>query len=394
MRESSVRRITLALLVAMLAYACANSLMNVLLNDVIDAFAVVGTQQGYMSSMISVGTLAAVISTPFLQGRLKKTTIIILSGLLLTLGALLTGASASFPMLIGVGTILGVGVGWIDVTLSAAMIDAHPSDAPKYLGVLHGFFGIGGLAAPVIITALLAYLTWRGVYFTFGVFLVAAFSVVFFLFRAARGTSSSAAPAEAPLTAADIAGYVKRGRNWLLIICSVMAFTTQTGIVVWIMRYLQIRFGTDALGGAAISLYWVFLTINRFLAPRLPVKPMKLFTVGSALFALAMFIGIAADSPAALCAAIAVGGMTSGHLIPVLLSECAAGYEGQSTLTTSAVMLSMCASRIVTPLLMAWLTVAASPVAGMLTVPVSGVLAAVFGLAVLKTKVPERSAVE
>jgi MFS family permease len=273
------------------------------------------------------------------------------------------------------------------------MLDAHPHDSPKYLGILHGCFGIGGLAAPLVISAMLTAATWRGVYFSFGVSLLAAFIVVFFIYRSSSGAGkeSAPAPAEAKLTRADISDYLGHGRNWILICCSIMAFTTQTGIIVWIMRYLAVRFGDDSLGSLSISLYWVFLTINRFLAPRLPVKPMKLFTVGSALFAAAMFIGIALDSPAALCAAIAVGGMTSGHLIPVLISECAAGYEGKSTLTTSVVTLSMCASRIATPLLMAYLTAAASPVAGMLTVPVSGALAAAFGLAALKTKAPERS---
>ena len=55
-----VRRVTIALLICMVAYAFANSLLSVLFNDVIDAFSIAGAKQGLMTSMMSVGTLAAI----------------------------------------------------------------------------------------------------------------------------------------------------------------------------------------------------------------------------------------------------------------------------------------------------------------------------------------------
>jgi len=44
-----VRRVTIALLICMVAYAFANSLLSVLLNDVIDAFSIAGAKQGLMT---------------------------------------------------------------------------------------------------------------------------------------------------------------------------------------------------------------------------------------------------------------------------------------------------------------------------------------------------------
>ena len=376
-----IKRISAGLLIAIVGYALANSLMNVLLNDVIDAFSVSGTGQGALSSMISVGTLAAVATAPLLQGRFRKTAVIVVSGLLLALGSLLTGEARSFGVLIAVCMVLGAGLGWLDVDISSTMIDAHPQDSSRWLGILHGFFGLGGLAAPFLITALLKSVTWRGTYFVFAAILLFAFALVFFLFRSPAG--EPAQKAEEKLTWADARAYLSSRRSRLLVVCSVLSFAIQTGLISWIVRYFQLSFGSDAYGATAVSLYWVGVTISRFLAPHLPFRPMKLYTAGSALLAAAMLLGIFAHSAVWLCAAVAVSGFTSGPMIPLLLGESALGWEGKSTLTTAAVMLSMCLARIVTPLLLAWLTSALSADAGMLAVPVLGVLGIFFGLAAL-----------
>ena len=381
--NAAVRRMTGALLVSMVAYAAANSLLSVLLNDVIEAFSVVGTKQGLMSSMLSVGTLAAVLSSPFLQGRFRKTTLILIAGVLLGLGSVLTGLSASFAALIVMCVVVGVGAGWIDVCLSAAMIDAHPADSTHYLSLLHGFYGVGGLTAPLLIAALLRAVTWRGTYVAFGAGILAAFVVVLFLFRAS--TAGETVAPEQKLTGSDMREYFSSRRSWLLIACALLSFVTQTGIIAWVVRYLRLAFGTSDYGSAAISAYWICLTVNRFLFPRIKMKPMKLYTLGSALFALSFAAGILVRSPLALCVACGLGGLTSGHMIPVMLGECAIGYEGRSTLTTSVVMLTACAARIATPLLMAWLTAAFSADAGMWFVPASGAVAVACGLLVLRS---------
>lgn len=376
-----IKRISVGLLIAIVGYALANSLMNVLLNDVIDAFSVSGTGQGALNSMISVGTLAAVATAPLLQGRFRKTAVIVCSCLLLAFGSFLTGEAHSFGVLIAVCMVLGAGLGWLDVYLSSAMIDAHPRDGPRWLGILHGFFGLGGLAAPFLITALLKSVTWRGVYFAFAAILLFAAALVFFLFRSPAG--APAQKAEEKLTSADARAYLSSRRSRLLVVCAVLAFAMQTGLISWIVRYFRLSFGSDAYSATAVSLYWVGLTISRFLAPHLPVKPMKLYTVGAALLAAAMLLGIFAHSAVWLCAAVAVSGFTNGPMIPLLLGESALGWEGKSTLATAAVMLSMCLARIATPLLLAWFTNVLSPNAGMLAVPVMGVLGIFFGLSAL-----------
>ena len=381
-----VRRVTIALLICMVAYAFANSLLSVLLNDVIDAFSIAGAKQGLMTSMMSVGTLAAILVTPLLQGRFSKRSVILASGVILGVGSVLTASAGSFFTLLALCVFIGLGVGWIDVDLSADMLDTHPRDSTKYLSLLHGFYGVGGLAAPLVIAAMMTSLSWRGAYRGVGLLVLAAVGAAALLFRSGQ---KSAAASEEKLKRADLSAYFSSGRNWVLIACAFLSFVMQTTIIAWVVRYFKLSFGTDALGGAAISIYWVCLTISRFLFPRLHMKPMRLYTLGSLLFALVMAAGILLHSPAALCVACGLGGLTSGHMIPVMIGVCAVGYEGKSTLTTSIVMLTMCIGRFVTPLLMAWLTAAVSADAGMYVAPVSGLLGVAFGLLAMRRPAAE-----
>lgn len=164
----AVKGVTAAILIVSFLYAFVNSISSVLLNEVVETFALTGAAQGLLSSMLNVGYMLALLVNPLFQGRTEKLAMLLLSGILQVAMLLLSGAATSFAVFLPAIVLLGVGCGWLDGYINSCMIDYHPQDSPKYLSLLHGLFGVGSLLAPLLMQALLLGISWRGVFFVTG----------------------------------------------------------------------------------------------------------------------------------------------------------------------------------------------------------------------------------
>ena len=60
--------------------------------------------------------------------------------------------------------LLGAGNNITDSCCNSYIVDLHPTDNSKYLNLLHGFFGVGGLITPLLITWILNRSGWRASY--------------------------------------------------------------------------------------------------------------------------------------------------------------------------------------------------------------------------------------
>jgi len=125
--------------------------------------------------------------------------------------------------------------------------------------------------------------------------------------------------------------------------------------MVWIVRYMTLRYDAAELGALSITVFWVCATANRFLLAQVIKRaPMKFFALGAFLSAVLVFTGVISGNPVVLCVLMGVLGFCCGHFVPVLVSESAVGYEGRTTFTTSIIMFVMSVGRIVAPIMMAY----------------------------------------
>lgn len=175
-----IRIITIAILSALFAYGFVGSISNVLVNEIIDAFSLTGTAQGLSASLMNMGSLIALFVTPLLQGRIRKTKMIVLSGLLQVAALCVAGSAAGFILFATANAVTGIGCGWLDTYANSCIVDLHPQNSTRYLGWLHGLFGVGSLIAPLAIRWILGWSNWRGVYFAFaGVMLLSVGCIAF-----------------------------------------------------------------------------------------------------------------------------------------------------------------------------------------------------------------------
>ncbi len=380
-----IRIITIAILSALFAYGFVGSISNVLVNEIIDAFSLTGTAQGLSASLMNMGSLIALFVTPLLQGRIRKTKMIVLSGLLQVAALCVAGSAAGFILFATANAVTGIGCGWLDTYANSCIVDLHPQNSTRYLGWLHGLFGVGSLIAPLAIRWILGWSNWRGVYFAFAGVMLLSVGCIAFTSRKVENTGALSNTQESRLTLKEVGAYLTVKRNVLLLLTTVMTNMVQTGLTCWIARYMFLAYGEVALGATCLTLFWIAATASRFVMPRLKLRPLTIVMVGAFCATVLLSGGILSGSATVMCVAVCLCGFVTGPFMPMLIAECATGYQGKTTLTTSLMMIVGGVARLAMPLLTASVTSAVSAIAGMLVPAVFAVLAGVLSLAALRT---------
>lgn len=380
-----IRIITIAILSALFAYGFVGSISNVLVNEIIDAFSLTGTAQGLSASLMNMGSLIALFVTPLLQGRIRKTKMIVLSGLLQVAALCVAGSAAGFILFATANAVTGIGCGWLDSYANSCIVDLHPQNSTRYLGWLHGLFGVGSLIAPLAIRWILGWSNWRGVYFAFAGVMLLSVGCIAFTSRKVENTGALSNTQESRLTLKEVGAYLTVKRNVLLLLTTVMTNMVQTGLTCWIARYMFLAYGEVALGATCLTLFWIAATASRFVMPRLKLRPLTIVMVGAFCATVLLSGGILSGSATVMCVAVCLCGFVTGPFMPMLIAECATGYQGKTTLTTSLMMIVGGVARLAVPLLTASVTSAVSATAGMLVPAAFAVLAGVLSLAALRT---------
>jgi len=385
----AARVITIAALISIFIYSFIVSLPSILINDVIDTFSLEGTDEGLMGALTSLGFLFSLFFTILIQGRAKKSTVLLAALASQAIMLVLCGFSPTFFLFCIGCTLVGFSGGFIDTFTNSIIVDVRKHDSAKYLGYLHGLFGIGSLMSPLVFFLVLRHIDWRGVHYLLAVASVFVILLILLLARGAGGKDDSAVKREQFFTKADLFAYIKIKRNAAISCAGFFSMVLIACTMLWIVRYMTLRYDAAEMGAVSITVYWVCATINRIFFPYFTKRaPMKFFTLGSVLSGVFLLIGIFSGSAVVLCVMMGAFGFCSGHFVPVLVRECAVGYEGKTTFTTSFIMFILCIGRIVSPLMMAFTTAHISLDVSMIIPVAAALLAAGFGWMALKGGAP------
>jgi MFS family permease len=362
--------------------AIAYTISGVLVNEIIEHFGLAGAEQGYMNSLLNIGNTIAVISTIALHWKLKKTSMLVLSGFLIVVMMALTGLSVSFHMILAVSLALGFGLAWMDSYLNSCVVDANPVGSAKHQGALHGCYGIGALIAPVAIAALLTSISWQKVYLFFTPIILVTVIVYIIVLRTA-GKGIAVSGMDSPkFSGAEIRLYLRQRKSvYLLLACQ--AYTImQVGLFAWLVRYMSVQYGAETMGMGGIAGMWAFTTVSRFVVPRLPADSMKLHAVGAFAAGAMLFVGTVSDNPWMMCVMVGAGALASGHSIPTLFNKSVVAYDGNSLLPTSAMILTTRISGMAVPPVLGWISVYSMQMS-MVVPAIAALVSGLFGLLVI-----------
>ena len=335
-----------SLMVSVVATAIGSGAMGVMLSSIIDAYDLQTAQEGYMSSCISAGALAALL------------------GVML----LLKGTAIPFGVFLAVCTAMGLGMGVMDSFQSAFLADLIPERSAQGLGVLHGIFGVGGFALPLALHRLLAGHGWRQVYVMIGLVCLALMLQFGLASRKMAHDRLFAVKLETSGNFSQIRNFIKQPYFFVLLLCIFLGAAAQNGVLVWTVRYVSGTLKSEALAPLC--------------------RPSAVLAAGSALTAAVWTAGIVSENAVMMLICCIIGGLGSGCCIPVLLSEGAAFSPENTGLITSILMIVKTIGQILMPLAVSAIRASIGETAGMLLIAAAFLAdaVAVAGLIYVKKK--------
>ena len=336
------RRLTYSSMLIMIAYSSSMTVLPVVLSDLILQFSISSSQAGMMSSLISLGALSALVSSTYLQGRVRKSSVIVLAGVAASTVLVIISFSRSFAFILPCFYLQGFFLsGFLDPNVNAFMIDLNPANSGRYVSVLHALYGTGGLIAPLVFQQVIRHSGWQGVYLAAAAFLFMLTLPLGITGIKAGRESVPVIKKDSKLTLKTINEFFSKRRNLLLLTCMFFYSATQNTHVLWIIRYMTTVLNNSGYGAIALSGFWVCCTICRFVMPYVPGKPMLKFALGLLPGAVFLALGFLSGSALLLIVASCVFGLFGGHSIPTLVNECARQYPGATTFPSMLMFLSM-----------------------------------------------------
>lgn len=270
---------------------------------------------GFLSASVLSGRLLARLGVGVLLAASCIATAVSLIGF-----ALAPGWLTILPLAV----LLGAGGGAIDAGLNTY---AAATSSPRVIAWLHGFYGVGATAGPVLMTAVLgAGQPWQVGYALVGAGQL-ALAAGFLLTRARWAADSRATIAmHRDDGAAGLRASLRLPAVWL----SVAVFALYTGLEVtagqWSYTLFTVGRGVDpAVAGGWISLYWFGLTAGRFVAGAVAdrVRPVTMLWSGAVgALAGALLVGLVA-APWASVSGLVLMGFSLAPIFPALIGTTA-----------------------------------------------------------------------
>lgn len=376
----------LSLMLSVVATAIGSGIMGVLLNEIVRGYSLEVFQEGFMSSCISAGALFALFTGIVLRGRIHKYQFISWGGLLMSAMLLLKSIPVSFSTFLALCFVMGIGMGVMDSFQTAFLADLLPENTAKGLGMLHGIFGVGGFALPLILHRLLGSFSWRSIFRMLGIFCLVL--IVQFILSTEWMKKEKLIPNKLEKTSglAQIKNFGKDSYFLVLLVCMFLGAASQNGILVWTVRYVSASLGSLEIAPVCLSIFWIASTVSRIFAPYLPFLPMQIIATGGVISGIAWGLGIWSETPYGVLGACAAAGLASGCCMPMLLNEGAVFNRNNTGLTTSVLMIVKTAGQILCPIFISHLKAAGGVEISMLMIAVLFVADGIAAWAMLRMK--------
>ena len=312
---------------------------------------------GFVISAHFIGGLIGVLVSQSAHPRVGNKIILLAGYLLLLLGSIGFAWAPALGLAVTASAAAGLGFGALDYAFSHLFAVAFGSGSGKMLNLLHGFFGLGAVLAPLAVAVFGP--EHYAAYFT-------CFALLTFLTSlGVKGIRSF--PTQSPVVTTPVAVPAAgrptvRGKQTRLtlgftaMVCIfVFHVAVGSGIGSWESTYLSLRgFGAEQ-AAAAVSLFWFSMTASRFVLGTVIKRlgPGRVVTLSSTLMALGLVLALVPDFAVA---AFAVAGFALGPIFPTALAWANQLFGGRSWVSGSLIAVSMVGGIVFPPLLGATIT--------------------------------------
>lgn len=289
--------------------------------------------------MLALGSCGSALSS-FLSGaalrRLGVGRVLLITTFLTASVVLSYSLGATFGVIVGLAFFLGLGNGAIDAGLNNFVATNLSS---RHMSWLHACWGVGVSLGTLLVSGVLtAGGTWRGAYQAVG--LLQLMLALAFLWKrrslpGTPGSSQEPSSSERSVQSSEHPSYAATFRlpaAWASMLAFVVYCGLECGAGLWVASVLHDGRGwTTQAAGLMATLYWVSLTVGRFLVGTISARttPLRIVRaavlgaiVGTALIALSSLPGLRGSAGGVVMAAgLMLTGLSLAPVFPMLMHD-------------------------------------------------------------------------
>ena len=261
-----------------------------------------------------------------LTERVGRRTVLVAAALIHGAGIASLGLAPGWSVFLLAAVPAGLGGGALDGGANGLFLDLFRTGRGRAMNLLHLFFSIGALSAPLIVGPLVeAGVAWQAIMVGSGLALVPlAIGLAVVRMPSGRRVPTAAAADGAPMPGAPASDEM-RGRGGrlalpLILLGLAIAFyvASEVGVSNWLVRFLEpAPLSTATL---ALSLYWAGLALGRLVSSQVAdrFEHVRFTTACALLLGVALAGAIAVPALPISIALFAVAGFASGPIFPMI----------------------------------------------------------------------------
>ena len=261
--------------------AATFTIANPVLIEISRSFDESAVTTGYIFTFLSLGFLSGAVISGFACKKWQRGRVLGVAFFLQVIGFAAFGLSRNLYIAYSLFLVLGIAAGIINVQINGIIGELSRKNSGLLFNLLHMFFGLGALIAPIISSvAIRSGLGWQFAFFVISFF--SFINLVGFLFIKIPDADDYKAKNYCTLedlnTSEEIyckspSNVFKSGSRFDISVFSLLAITmvfstaAQNGLSFWMPTYLrEVRSVSEVVSGWSLSLFWGMLAIGRLLA--------------------------------------------------------------------------------------------------------------------------------
>lgn len=287
--------------------------------------------------------------------RLGRRAVLVAGAGLLGAGLVTFALAPSWPILLLAALPMGIGMGAIDAGVNGLFLDLFRTGRGRALNLLHVFFSLGALGAPLVVGRLVdGGVAWQAVVVGTAA-ATAPLAVLFALVAMPAGRRTAAAPGE---DAVEPATNARLGVPIVLLAVAIGFYVaSQGGVSNWLVRFLEPA--PLELATTALSLFWAGLAVGRLISSRLADRfdHVRFTSLALAVMTAALLAAIVVPSLPVSIGLFALAGLASGPVYPMIVAIGGERYPERSAAVAGLLSSAAVAGTIVYPPIMGFMSV-------------------------------------
>ncbi len=341
--------LTLSLYFLIMSESLSTTVIGPLIPAFINDFGLNVSQGGLVTLFQGIGGMAGVIIGYFLTSKFARQNLIITLYALYCITYMVMSFSGVYILMLILFFVVAGSTRMMEISLNAYVSDLNPTRRGLTINLLHGFFGIGALAGPLLSAAFIS----AGTQWHFVFRLLSICCAVFLLFFIVMQKTSSIT--DMPVSKDEpISVFILMKKPEVLKFCFLqMLFAGLAfGVSAWLPTYMINEFDIQSVvTGLPVAAFWIGVIVFRvgysLFAGRFATRRIFVFFAlcAGVIFAVAVFI----NHPIVYIISFVLIGFLCSPIVPLSIAELVSRYPKNAGTVSALIFFFLAAGQMLLP---------------------------------------------